>query len=179
MYRHGHSSNLSKLRISMLTADQEAYTGPVEMIDWVWLPGPQLEPDPVRRAKALQFYNGPASTSDAVYLGHQFGGGRFGHVRRQTAIAARAVRAIEQNVAVRKYLTFEQTMYVWTSHARPKAELWASVGPRLKAEMNRKLESLQRRALTTMLGRAAAPGARVNGRALEVVFGELSMKDRR
>ena len=45
--------------------------------------------------------------------------------------------------------------------------------------MNRKLESLQRRALTTMLGRAAAPGARVNGRALEVVFGELSMKDRR
>ena len=92
LYRHGHSSNLSKLRISMLTADQEAYTGPVEMIDWVWLPGPQLEPDPVRRAKALQFYNGPASTSDAVYLGHQFGGGQYGHVRRQTAIAARAVR---------------------------------------------------------------------------------------
>ena len=25
MYRHGHSSNLGKLRISMLTADQEAY----------------------------------------------------------------------------------------------------------------------------------------------------------
>ena len=45
--------------------------------------------------------------------------------------------------------------------------------------MNRKLESLQRRALTTMLGRAAAPGAKVNGRALEVVFGELSMEDRR
>ncbi|CAH0376335.1 unnamed protein product [Pelagomonas calceolata] len=104
------------------------------MIDWVWLPSSKLEPDPVRRAKALQFYNGPVSTSDAVYLGHQFGGGQYGHVRRQTAIAARAVRAIEQNVAVRKYLTFEQTMYVWTSHARPKAELWASVAPRLKAE---------------------------------------------
>ena len=142
----------------MLTADQEAYTGPVEMIDWVWLPGPQLEPDPVRRAKALQFYNGPASTSDAVYLGHQFGGGQYGHVRRQTAIAARAVRAIEQSVAIRKYLTFEQTICVWTSHARPKAELWASVGPRLKAEMNRKLESLQRRALTTMLGTSLATG---------------------
>ena len=84
----------------MLTADQEAYTGPVEMIDWVWLPGPQLEPDPVRRAKAIQFYNGPASTSDAVYLGHQFGGGRFGHVRRQTAIAARAVRAIGEEPRV-------------------------------------------------------------------------------
>ena len=49
----------------MLTADQRAYTGPVEMIDWVWLPSPKLEPDPVRRAKALQFCAVPDGVRDS------------------------------------------------------------------------------------------------------------------
>lgn len=186
LYVHGHEASAPKLGFAKLGR----VVGGDEDFDYVWLPSEEDEPDVVRRAAALVHTTRAASgggdseratfaTASAVYLGYEFGGGVYGHVRRQISIVHRLVDAIEGGERARRCLSVERALWVWTIYARHAAEKWSAVWPSLTDAEEGALERAQTRALRALLGGAVEPEVRLDERLVRAVFGVWRLSDRR
>jgi len=175
LWRHRHRVQTSKLVFASLAEGG----APLDDFDYVWLPSPGDEPDAARRAAAVQHTSVTFTSTRAVYLGYELGGGRRGHVRRQIGMVHDAVRRMEQTAHARRYLTVERAAWLWTIYSRHIAEKWACVWPRVDDSDERALERAQRRAVVALLAPAAAPGAKVSSAAARAVLSLWPLKDRR